>query len=61
VLEQARARAATEALNTATSEAKAIGIFGTPSFVADGELFWGHDRLEDAIEWQHNLDQGNPG
>ncbi|WP_018234480.1 2-hydroxychromene-2-carboxylate isomerase [Ensifer sp. BR816] len=61
VLEQASARAAAEALKAATSEATTIGIFGTPSFVADGELFWGHDRLEDAIEWQHNLDQGNPG
>ncbi|GEC33975.1 2-hydroxychromene-2-carboxylate isomerase [Sinorhizobium fredii USDA 205] len=61
VLKQASTGAAAEALNAATSEAKEIGIFGSPSFVADGELFWGHDRLEDAIEWQHNLDQGNPG
>ncbi|PDT54625.1 MULTISPECIES: 2-hydroxychromene-2-carboxylate isomerase [Sinorhizobium] len=61
VLEEASTRAAAEALDAATQEAKEIGIFGTPSFVADGELFWGHDRLEDAIEWQHNLDQGNPG
>ncbi|APG84997.1 2-hydroxychromene-2-carboxylate isomerase protein [Sinorhizobium americanum CCGM7] len=61
VMEQASTRAIAEALNAATEEAKEIGIFGTPSFVADGELFWGHDRLEDAIEWQHNLDQGNPG
>ncbi|MEY9780769.1 2-hydroxychromene-2-carboxylate isomerase [Sinorhizobium fredii] len=61
VLKQASTGAAAEALATATSEAKEIGIFGSPSFVADGELFWGHDRLEDAVEWQHNLDQGNPG
>ncbi|HXV29246.1 MAG TPA: DsbA family protein [Sinorhizobium sp.] len=61
VLELANARAGVEALNAATSAAKEIGIFGSPSFVADGELFWGHDRMEDAIEWQHNLDQGNPG
>jgi len=27
-------------------------IFGAPSFVApDGELFWGNDRLEQAIDW----------
>lgn len=61
VLKQASTGAVAEALNAATREAKEIGIFGSPSFVADGELFWGHDRLEDAIEWQHNLDQGNPG
>jgi len=32
--------------------AKSIGIFGAPCFVAgDGELFWGDDRLEEALEW----------
>jgi len=34
-----------------TEEAKALGVFGSPSFVVDGEVFWGDDRLEDAIEW----------
>ena len=30
-----------------TEEAQRLGIFGAPSFVtADGELFWGNDRLE---------------
>ncbi|WFU46321.1 2-hydroxychromene-2-carboxylate isomerase [Sinorhizobium terangae] len=61
VLKQANSGAVVEALDAATREAKEIGIFGSPSFVSDGELFWGHDRLEDAIEWQHNLDLGNPG
>mgnify|MGYP000452709212 CR=1 FL=1 len=29
-----------------------LGIFGAPSFVAeDGEMFWGNDRLEDALDW----------
>ncbi|MCO5091594.1 2-hydroxychromene-2-carboxylate isomerase [Bosea sp. (in: a-proteobacteria)] len=32
--------------------AKSIGIFGAPFFVTgDGELFWGDDRLEEALEW----------
>lgn len=26
-------------------EAEALGIFGTPTYVVDGELFWGQDRL----------------
>jgi hypothetical protein len=35
-----------------TEEAKQLGIFGAPSFTtADGELFWGNDRLERAIAW----------
>jgi 2-hydroxychromene-2-carboxylate isomerase len=32
--------------------AMARGIFGAPSFItAGGELFWGNDRLEQAIAW----------
>jgi 2-hydroxychromene-2-carboxylate isomerase len=38
-------------LDVATARARALGIFGSPTFVADGELFWGDDRLEDAIDW----------
>lgn len=35
-----------------TEEARSHGIFGSPSFVTeDGELFWGDDRLEEAIAW----------
>ena len=34
-----------------TEKAKQAGIFGSPSFIVDGELFWGDDRLEDAITW----------
>ena len=34
-----------------TESAKQAGIFGSPSFIIDGELFWGDDRLEDAINW----------
>jgi 2-hydroxychromene-2-carboxylate isomerase len=26
-------------------EAEEIGVFGVPSFVIDGEIFWGGDRL----------------
>lgn len=40
------------ALNEATDRARELRVFGAPSFVSsDGELFWGDDRLEDAIEW----------
>jgi len=28
------------------AEAEARGIFGTPTYVVDGELFWGQDRLD---------------
>ena len=33
-------------------QARERGLFGAPSFVtADGELFWGNDRLETALDW----------
>jgi len=39
-------------LKAETELAKSLGIFGAPAFVtSDGELFWGDDRLEDAIDW----------
>ncbi|TIU75883.1 MAG: 2-hydroxychromene-2-carboxylate isomerase, partial [Mesorhizobium sp.] len=41
-------------------QAKALGIFGSPSFVFDGELFWGDDRLEDAMRWLKQMESGPP-
>ncbi|SFF50651.1 2-hydroxychromene-2-carboxylate isomerase [Fontimonas thermophila] len=38
-------------LRTQTERAAALGLFGAPSFLVDGELFWGNDRLEDALAW----------
>jgi len=37
-------------LRANTAEAMQIGIFGAPSFVVSGDLFFGQDRLEDAVE-----------
>ena len=39
-------------LREQTRRAAELGIFGAPSFVVGGdELFWGNDRLEDALAW----------
>jgi 2-hydroxychromene-2-carboxylate isomerase len=39
-------------LRAATEEAGTLGIYGAPSFVTrSGELFWGNDRLEQALAW----------
>jgi len=39
-------------LRDATAEAERRGVFGAPTFIcADGELFWGHDRMADALAW----------
>jgi 2-hydroxychromene-2-carboxylate isomerase len=52
VLEQAQTVENKARLRSKTEEAQRLGIFGAPSFVtADGELFWGNDRLEAALAW----------
>ena len=38
-------------LKAQTEEAVRLGIFGAPSFLVRGELFWGNDRLEQAVAW----------
>jgi len=52
VLALARSPEIDAALERVTEEAKALGVFGSPTFVVDDELFWGDDRLEDAISWR---------
>jgi 2-hydroxychromene-2-carboxylate isomerase len=38
-------------LREQTEEAQRLGIFGAPAFItSDGELFWGNDRLDQALE-----------
>jgi hypothetical protein len=35
-----------DALRKNTEEAAARGVFGVPSFVVDGEVFWGADAID---------------
>jgi 2-hydroxychromene-2-carboxylate isomerase len=51
VLALANSPANKDALKAQTARAIERGIFGAPSFVVGNELFWGDDRLEDAIAW----------
>ncbi|MDQ2954952.1 MAG: 2-hydroxychromene-2-carboxylate isomerase [Pseudomonadota bacterium] len=52
VLDAAQSESNKARLRTQTQEAGRLGLFGAPSFVtADGELFWGNDRLEQALAW----------
>lgn len=50
-LQAALAPANKAALAANVDEAIARGIFGAPSFMVGDELFWGNDRLEQAIAW----------
>jgi len=39
------------ALAATVERAAALGVFGAPSFRVAGELFWGQDRLDQALDW----------
>jgi len=39
-----------DALRSATDEAAARGVLGVPSIVVGDEVFWGDDRLDEAVE-----------
>ena len=52
ILAEAQSDPIKQKLRTETGMAIELGIFGAPSFVTeDGELFWGNDRLETAVNW----------
>ena len=51
VLEIARSPDIAARLEAETDTAMALGVFGAPSFVVGDEVFWGDDRLEDALDW----------
>jgi len=51
VLARALAEEATRMVEASVEEAHRLGLFGSPHFVVAGEVFWGDDRLEEALEW----------
>jgi len=51
VLELAEGDKIKAMLTAETDAARALGIFGSPTFSSEREIFWGDDRLDDAISW----------
>ncbi|MCS0613645.1 2-hydroxychromene-2-carboxylate isomerase [Massilia kyonggiensis] len=49
IIAAAQGDACKEALRARTAAAQARGIFGAPMFFVGDEMFWGNDRLEDAL------------
>lgn len=45
-LEAAHSQAVQERYEADSEEAVAAGVFGAPSYVVEGEIFWGQDRLD---------------
>ncbi|MDB6060947.1 MAG: oxidoreductase [Verrucomicrobiaceae bacterium] len=51
IVEQAQSASNKLQLREQTAQAQAKGIFGAPTFFVRGEMFWGNDRLDDALEF----------
>src|SRR5262249_14804295 len=51
IIASAKAPESRPLLRAQNDAAAKLNIFGAPSFVVNGELFWGNDRLEAALEW----------
>jgi 2-hydroxychromene-2-carboxylate isomerase len=49
ILDQAQAEPTKALLREQTEQARARGIFGAPTFFVGTEMFWGNDRLDDAL------------
>jgi 2-hydroxychromene-2-carboxylate isomerase len=45
-MDDAQSDAVAQACQAHTDAAIAAGVFGAPSYVVDGEIFWGQDRLD---------------
>ncbi|HEX7278319.1 MAG TPA: DsbA family protein [Solirubrobacterales bacterium] len=50
LLKAVETRIVKDGLREATDRAGDLGVEGVPSVVVDGEVFWGDDRLEEAVE-----------
>lgn len=46
-----RAPSARDGLRANVEEARALGVFGAPTIMVGEEMFWGADRLDQALAW----------
>jgi 2-hydroxychromene-2-carboxylate isomerase len=51
LVEAAQAADVKDALRRQVEDAIAFGVFGAPTIVVDGEVFWGNDRLPQIERW----------
>ena len=50
IIDEAQTEQSKLRLREQTETARTKGIFGAPTFFVGGEMFWGNDRLDDALE-----------
>ncbi|ANN69026.1 2-hydroxychromene-2-carboxylate isomerase [Bordetella bronchialis] len=58
VLARAASDEIKQAFRAQVDRAQALGVFGAPMMFAGTEMFWGNDRVEDAVRWAR--DGGGP-
>ena len=51
LMEGAQEPSIKDALRKRVEDAVALGVFGAPTIVVDGEMFWGNDRLPQIERW----------
>ena len=51
ILKAAQLQSTKDRFRVQADQAVAAGVFGAPSYIVDGEVFWGGDRLEAALDW----------
>jgi len=51
ILAAAQSPESKDMLRQQTDAAMRIGIFGAPTLIVGGEIFWGNDRLAEALAW----------
>ncbi|MES2913889.1 MAG: DsbA family protein [Pseudomonadota bacterium] len=61
VLALAAAPEAAARLEAETEAARRLGAFGSPTFLVGEELFWGDDRLDEAVDWAAGRHPGQHG
>jgi 2-hydroxychromene-2-carboxylate isomerase len=51
IITKAQSQPQREALRERIAQAQQRGIFGAPTFFVGNEMFWGNDRLDDALDF----------
>jgi len=57
ILSDAQSEPAKSRLRAQTEDARRRGVFGAPTFFVGAEMFWGNDRLDDALRLASELSQ----
>jgi len=51
IIARANSEAVRALYDSETDVARKLGVFGVPTFAVGREIFWGDDRLEQALAW----------